>query len=221
MIGSREQSDKKVDEVENQSMVGSLMKMLRGLTGKKKDTDKKRSKSSSSTSSSGAKKHKKSKQDKKRRASKPKSPKAHRRESRDKKTSSSESISDFTPLPIKIPPKSNNDGKKESSKKSSTKNLKQFKSNVKLLIDTYWIDEDEELEVPNLKSDTSIDEFIENIGGKLLVKDLDNLLASNGLKKGNRTKNNKIRAIMMHGVDEEENDGKDKKKKKSKSSDDE
>ena len=90
--------------------------------------------------------------------------------------------------------------------------MKQFASNVKLLTETYWIDQDEVLEKPSLKNESSIDEFINTIGEKVLVKDLNELLVANGLKKGNRDKNEKLRTILMHGVEEDEKKGdKDKK----------
>jgi hypothetical protein len=62
-IGDCESGVKKNDEDASQSMVGSMMKMLRRLTGGKKSNDKKRPRSPSTTScSSSSKKHKKQKQ---------------------------------------------------------------------------------------------------------------------------------------------------------------
>jgi hypothetical protein len=69
-IGDCENGVKKNDEDASQSMVGSMMKMLRRLTGGKKSNDKKRPRSPSTTScSSSSKKHKKTKKDKKKRRS--------------------------------------------------------------------------------------------------------------------------------------------------------
>ena len=99
--------------------------------------------------------------------------------------------------------------------------MKQFASNVKLLTETYWIDQDEVLEKPSLKNESSIDEFINTIGEKVLVKELNELLVANGLKKGNRDKNEKLRAILMHGVDEDETKGDKDKNNKTQKNDDE
>ena len=230
-------------EQENKGMFGTMLKMMRAMTGSKDSKDhtpstkakKKRQRSSSSSISVSSEKPKK----KKHRSSKAATPKdkkrsptnkARRHSSRKTAAASSDNPEEeesdevgATPLPLKIPKRAAASSASPPTSQSNRKaRSRQFDANVQSMVKTYCKSGDE-IDIPKLDDQEAIDTFTEEMCAimkkyKVTVLEINQVLASNKIplaKEGkNMTKQQKIEAILMHNVEP------DKKNKPNEGSDD-
>ena len=216
-------------EQDNKGMFGTMLKMMRAMTGSKDSKDhtpttkakKKRRRSSSSSRSTSSEKPKKKHRSSKATSSKDKkkSPtkKARRHSSSKTVAASSDNPEDeesdevgATPLPLKIPKRAAPSSAAAATSQSNRKSRgRQFDLNVQSMVKTYCKAGDE-IDIPKLDDQEAIDTFTEEMCTimkkyKVTVAEINQVLASNTipLAKGGKTltKQQKIEAILMHNVE--------------------
>ena len=217
-------------EQDNKGMFGTMLKMMRAMTGSKDSKDhtptvkakKKRRRSSSSSRSASSEKPKKKHRSSKATSSKDKKKestnKSRRNSSRKSLAASSDKseeedsdeIAAVVPLPLKIPRKAAPSSAAPAASQSNRKTKgRQFDANVQSMMKTYCKAGDE-IDLPKYEDQDSIDTFTEEMCAvmkkyKVTVAEINQVLASNSipLAKGGKTltKQQKIEAILMHNVE--------------------
>ena len=216
-------------EQDNKGMFGTMLKMMRAMTGSKDSKDhtptikakKKRRRSSSSSRSTSSEKPKKKHRSSKAASSKDKkkepTKKARRHSSSKTVAASSDNPEDeesdevaSTPLPLKIPKRAAPSSAAAATSQSNRKSRgRQFDLNVQSMVKTYCKAGDE-IDIPKLDDQEAIDTFTEEMCTimkkyKVTVAEINQVLASNTipLAKGGKTltKQQKIEAILMHNVE--------------------
>ena len=195
-------------------MVKSIWQAMKKFTGRASSSVKskhgkasKASKSSSSSSSSRTRKKQKNKKKQKRAQNKEKDKKS-RRTSRNSKSppkeieeSASEESSSIASL--KLPTKKSNDKGPEAKKPKkavspSKKSAKQFDKNCLKL--KQMCDDDEHVPVPKNMTEQERDRFAKAIAELSNISVLSSMIKENAIAGGGRSRETKVRAIMMHNV---------------------